>query len=68
MTREEFAQLADAKYNEIQALNDEPTLLDYERGFLELWTELGGTVAQANLGDQGGDRRKKKSSPPPSAP
>lgn len=68
MTREEFAKLTDAKYDEIQALHDEPTLLDYERGFVELWTELGRKVAQANFGDQGRDRRKKKSSPPPSVP
>lgn len=68
MTREEFARLVDAKYDKIQSLADEPTLLDYERGFVELWTELGQSVAQANLGDQGSNRRKKKSSSPPSAP
>jgi hypothetical protein len=60
MTREEFAKLADAKYSEIQALTDEPTFLDYEKGFVELWTELGRQVAEKNLGNTGNDRRKKK--------
>ena len=35
-------------------------MLDYEKGFVELWEELGVRVAQANLGDQGKDKRKKK--------
>lgn len=60
MNEEEFLKMAKAKYAEIKALKDEPTLLDYEKGFVELWTELGRQVVQAELGDQGKDRRKKK--------
>lgn len=60
MKEEEFLKLAKAKYAEINGLKKELTLLDYERGFLEIWQELGGQVAQANLGDQGKDKRKKK--------
>ena len=60
MKEEEFLKLAKAKYAEINGLNKEPTLLDYEKGFLKIWQELGGQVAQANLGDQGKDKRKKK--------
>jgi len=44
MNEEEFMKLAKAKYAEIKALNSEPTFLDYERGFVELWTELGRQV------------------------
>lgn len=65
INEEDFLALAKSKYAEIQLLNDQPTLLDYERGFVELWSELGRQVAQANLGDQGRDRRKKKDSTPP---
>lgn len=66
MNEEEFMKLAKAKYAEIKALNSEPTFLDYERGFVELWTELGRQVLQAELGDSGKDRRKKRTSKPPS--
>ena len=60
MNEEEFLKMAKAKYAEIHVLNEAPTLLDYEKGFVELWTEFGRQVAQANLGDAGKDRRKKK--------
>jgi hypothetical protein len=66
MNEEEFLKLAKAKYAAIHALKDEPTLLDYEKGFVELWTELGRQVAQANLGEVGNDRRKKRKSRAPS--
>lgn len=66
MTEEDFMKLARAKYAEINSLKDAPNLLDYERGFRELWQVLGREVAQANLGDQGRDHRKKNKSKPPS--
>lgn len=66
LTREEFAKLADEKYDEIRALKDKPTLLDYEQGFVELWTELGRQVAESNLDPVGNDRRKKRKLAAPS--
>jgi len=60
MTEAEFLKLAKAKYKKIHSLKKEPTLLDYEKGFQEIWQELGEEVAQSNLGDQGKDKRKKK--------
>lgn len=60
MTEQEFMKLAKTKYNEINALKKAPTFLDYEKGFVEIWQELGAQIAQANLGDQGKDKRKKK--------
>lgn len=63
MDKEKFIKMAEAKYEEIQALNEEPTFLEYEKGFSELWTELGREVLQANLNKEGKeskDRRKKK--------
>ena len=68
MTREELAKLADAKYDEINSLKKQPTLLDYEQGFVEIWQELGRQVLQAELGEAGKDRRKKRSTRPPSGP
>ena len=44
MNKEEFLKLAEAKYAEIHALKEKPTFLDYEQGFVELWTELGRQV------------------------
>ena len=67
MTREEFAKLADAKYDEINALKKKPTLLDYEQGFVDIWQELGREIIQVDLGSSSTDRRKKRSSNPPSA-
>lgn len=60
MTEEEFLQLAKTKYAQINELKRASNLLDYEKGFIELWEELGEQVAQANLGQQGKDHRKKK--------
>ena len=68
LTREEFAQLANTKYDESRALKQQPTLLDYEQGFVALWTELGRQVAEANLDPTSKDRRKKSKSVPPSEP
>ena len=65
MNEEEFLKMAKAKYAEIHELNEAPTLLDYEKGFVEIWAELGRQVAQANLGDVGKDRRKKRKSKAP---
>lgn len=66
MTEETFLNLARAKYAEIHRLNESPSLLGYERGFVEIWTELGREVAQTNLGDTSKDRRKKNELKAPS--
>jgi hypothetical protein len=62
MTEETFLSMAREKYAAIHKLNECPSFLDYEQGFVELWTEFGRSVAQANLGELGKDRRKKKAS------
>lgn len=53
-------EMAKKKYADIHSLKDKPTFLDFEQGFVELWTELGREVMEANLGKAGKDRRKKK--------
>jgi hypothetical protein len=59
MTEEKFLEIARAKYAEIKQLNTAPTFLDYEKGFVDLWMDLGREIVQANLGEPGKDRRKK---------
>lgn len=59
MTKEEFLALAEAKYASIRALNAEPSFYDYEKGFDELWIELGREVLERNIGEVPQNHRKK---------
>lgn len=60
MTREEFHQLADKRYDELQALNKIDNFYDYEKEFEQIWKDLGRTVLETNLSKLSADRRKKK--------
>jgi hypothetical protein len=60
--------MAAKKYESINALNEEATLMDYERGLAEIMQELGREIAESNLGNNSKDRRKKRNITPPSAP
>lgn len=60
MTREEFHQLADKRYDELQALNQLDNFYDYEKQFVGIWQELGKAVLENNLGPLSNDKRKKK--------
>ena len=60
MTREEFHQLADKRYDELQALNKLDNFYDYEKLFVGIWQELGKAVLENNLGTLSKDKRKKK--------
>lgn len=68
MTEEKFMSLAKAKYADINALNDEPTMLDYEQGLVDILQEFGREIVQANLDGGSTDRRKKRDISPPSEP
>ena len=47
MTKDEFLALAGSRYDDLQRLNTEQThFYDYEKGFAELWTELGRAVLE----------------------
>lgn len=59
-------ELAEAKYKEIHALNDSPSMLDYEKGMRDLMNELTRCIMQEQLQGQTKNRRKKKPSSPPS--
>lgn len=60
MNEEEFLKLAKSKYAEIKQLKEKPSFLDYEQGLVDIVTELGRQVMEADLKGAGKDRRKKK--------
>ena len=59
MTREEFRQLADMRYNKLQALNKIDNFYDYEKEFEQIWKDLGRAVLETNISELPADRRKK---------
>ena len=67
LSEDKFMALAKDKYARINALTDQPNMLDYERGLRELMDELARGVINEQLGGQTNDRRKKKPSSPPLA-
>ncbi|OIN60964.1 hypothetical protein [Arsenicibacter rosenii] len=66
MTREELHALVDARFDELEALQEEPTFLSYEQKFAQIWTQLGCNVLQATLGKAPLNSRKKTSVKPAS--
>lgn len=64
MTKEEYLSLASEKYEALQNLNTNLNFYDYEKTFDELWTELGRTVLERNIGKIPKDHRKKTLSEP----
>jgi len=44
MSKEEYIALAEAKYQELQALQSNATFYDYEKSFVDLWQDLGRQV------------------------
>lgn len=62
MTREKFLQLANARFDELQALNKIDNFYDYEKEFEHIWKDLGRAVLESNISRLPADRRKKKHS------
>jgi hypothetical protein len=59
MTREELHALVDAQYDELEAIQQQPTFLAFEREFTQVWTTLGQQVLQASVGQPPANPRKK---------
>lgn len=59
-TEEEYMALARQKYNDLQALDKQLNMYDYEKSFEQIWLDLGRQVLERNLGPVPNDRRKKK--------
>ena len=64
MTREEFHALVDTQFDELETLQQQPTLLEYKQKFTHIWTGLGNQVLQATMGKVPENPRKKQVSNP----
>ena len=60
MTKQEFLQIAEARYDELQSLNKIDNFYDYEKTFVSIWQEMGRTVLEKNISELPKDKRKKK--------
>ncbi len=60
MTKEELIQKVSARYDELESLNKLDNFYDFEKGFEDIWIELGRSVLEAQLGAVPVNRRKKK--------
>lgn len=59
MTKEEFLAVASQKYESLQKLNEHVSFYEYEKAFDELWTELGRSILEKNIGKVPENHRKK---------
>ncbi len=60
MTKEEFLQACEARYEELHALGKLDNFYDYEKEFVNIWQGMGRDVFEKNLGSVSRDKRKKK--------
>ena len=60
MTKEEFLQACEARYEELRALGKLDNFYDYEKEFVNIWQGMGRDVFEKNLGAVVRDKRKKK--------
>jgi hypothetical protein len=60
MTKEEFLQACEARYEELRALGKLDNFYDFEKEFVAIWQGMGRDVFEKNLGNVPGDKRKKK--------
>ncbi len=61
MTKEEYLQLAEKRWESIKELKSLDNFYDYEKEFDGIWVELGKEVLERSISKVGPDRRKKKS-------
>lgn len=59
MTKEQLLTLVSARYDQLQSLNKIDDFYDYEKGFEDIWKELGRSVFEKNISESPADRRKK---------
>lgn len=62
MSKEEFLALAALKYEDLSKLNEIKDFYTYEKGFDQIWTDLGKQVLEKNISKVPADRRKKSES------
>lgn len=59
MTKQEFLALAADRYESLQKLNDNLNFYDYEKGFEQIWTDLGRNILEKNIGEIPQNHQKK---------
>lgn len=60
MTKSDFLKLAESKWEELKALQGEPSFYEYEKKFDEIWVDYGRKALEKSISEPGKDRRKKK--------
>jgi hypothetical protein len=64
MTKEEFLEMAAKHYEAISDLQEHKDFYTYEKGFEQVWTDLGREVLEQSIDKVPTDRRKKTQSGP----
>ena len=60
MTKQEYLEAAEKRYDELKRLNLITDFYDYETEFVKIWNSLGREVLEKNIGNLSHDKRKKK--------
>ncbi|SDC31121.1 hypothetical protein [Niabella drilacis] len=60
MTKQQYLDAAEKRYDELQRLNLLTDFYDYESEFVRIWQDLGREVLEKNISTPGNDKRKKK--------
>jgi uncharacterized membrane protein len=60
MTKQEYLEAAERRYDELDRLNLITDFYDYETEFLKIWQDLGREVLEKNISPFENDKRKKK--------
>lgn len=67
MTKEEYLQLAESKWEALQSLQSEESFYEYEKRFGDIMQELNRELLERSISDVPADRRKKKKPGPDTA-
>lgn len=60
MTKQEYLEAAEKRYDQLNRLNEITDFYDYETEFVRIWQDLGREVLEKNISKLGNDKRKKK--------
>lgn len=60
MTKQEYLEAAERRYDELDRLNLITDFYDYETEFIKVWQDLGREVLEKNISTLENDKRKKK--------
>lgn len=60
MTKQEYLEAAERRYDELDRLNLITDFYDYESEFIKVWQDLGREVLEKNISTLTKDKRKKK--------